>query len=299
MTKTDLYQDVTDRIIAQMEKGVLPWARPWSADKAPFDFPNNAATGNHYSGINILLLWDAQLEGEHSTHSWLTYKQAQSLGGNVRKGERGSTVCYASTFTPQKEKTAAAQEGRDARAIGFLKRYTVFNADQCDGLGDKFTPAEPMPEREMIPAAEAVIAATGADFRHGGNKAFYSPFHDFIQTPHQQKFDDQINYYRTAFHELGHWTGHKSRLDRDLKNGFGSKDYAREELIAEMSAAFSCARLGITPTVRHADYLGSWLKVLKEDKRAIFKAASMASKATAFVMQDTPKDHAQPLQQAA
>ena len=278
---------MTDTIIAQLEQGAVPWVQPWGlVDVAtPFGMPENGHTGNIYSGINILLLWAAAFESCRTTQKWVTFKQALELGGNVRKGERGTNVVYANTFTPKAEQERAAQAGDDPQAIGFLKRYTVFNANQCEGLPtDLFEGAAPLPEREAIPRAETLIAATGADFRSGGNKAFYVPAGDFIQVPLQQAYFEQINYYRTCFHELGHWTAHKSRLDRNLKSKFGSKDYAREELVAEMASAFVCARLGIVPTVRHTDYLASWLQVLKEDKRAIFRAASMASKAADYIL---------------
>jgi antirestriction protein ArdC len=166
-----------------------------------------------------------------------------------------------------------------------LKRYTVFNAEQCDGLpAGLFGTVEPRSPREIVPEAEALIGATGADFRIGGDQAFYVPSEDFIRIPNQTAYTDQINYYRTAFHELGHWTGHKTRLDRGLTTKFGTVDYAREELVAEMATAFVCASLGIVPTVRHADYIGNWLQVLKEDARAIVKAASLASKACNFIL---------------
>jgi antirestriction protein ArdC len=152
-----------------------------------------------------------------------------------------------------------------------LKRFTVFNIAQCEGLRDGlFADAEPLPEREIVPVAEEVIAASGIPFRIGGAKAFYAPSQDYVQVPPQPAFFEQVNYYRTALHELCHGSGHSSRLDRKIMNPFGSKDYAREELVAEMGSAFLCAALGIVPTVRHADYLGSWLEVLREDNRAIF-----------------------------
>ncbi|NOW48525.1 antirestriction protein ArdC [Novosphingobium sp. SG751A] len=141
-----------------------------------------------------------------------------------------------------------------------------------------------MPEREIVPIAEEVIAASGVPFHIGGGKAFYVPSADYVQVPPQPAFFEQVNYYRTALHELCHATGHSSRLDRKLTNPFGSKDYAREELVAEMGSAFLCAALGIVPTVRHADYLGSWLEVLREDNRAIFRAASQASKAAEWLL---------------
>src|SRR5690606_3429489 len=164
-----------------------------------------------------------------------------------------------------------------AQSVPFLKRFTVFNVAQCEGLrsGLAADPA-PLPEREIVPVAEEVIAASGVDFRIGGSRAFYVPAHDYVQVPPQPAFFEQINYYRTCLHELTHATGHPSRLGRKLVNRFGSKDYAREELVAEMGSAFLCAALGIVPTVRHADYIGSWLEVLREDNRPIFRAASGA-----------------------
>lgn len=167
----------------------------------------------------------------------------------------------------------------------FLKRFTVFNVAQCEGLREGLAsdPA-PLPEREIAPIAEEVIAASGVDFRIGGNRAFYVPSDDFVQVPPQPAFFEQVNYYRTCLHELCHATGHAKRLGRDLTNSFGSKDYAREELIAEMGSAFLCAALGIVPTVRHADYVGAWLDVLREDNRAIFRAASAAGRAAEWLL---------------
>jgi len=293
----DLYQSVTDRIIQEMEAGRAPWVQPWGApgSDAPVGLPKNASTGRTYSGINILLLWGAAIEAGRSGQNWLTFKQALALGGAVRKGERGTTVVYADRFTPQTEKERAKETGEDARQVAFLKRYTVFNTDQCDGLPEAASAAPtPLPEREAIPRAEALIAATGADFRIGGARAFYVPSQDYIQVPPQPAFFQQIDYYRTSFHELGHWTGHASRLARDLSNGFGSKGYAREELVAEMASAFVCAALSIKPIVRHTDYLATWLEVLREDKRAIFKAASLASKAADFLLASRSAEAASP-----
>lgn len=291
-SRRDLYQDVTDKIIAQLEACAVPWVQPWGRDgiTTPFGLPQNAATGISYSGINILLLWVAAIETRRSTQKWLTFKQALDLGGCVRKGERGTTVCYADTFIPKTESERAAETGETPNRVGFLKRYTVFNVDQCDGLPDAlYQSAAPLPECETIPRAEALIKSTGADFRIGGDCAFFVPSDDFIQVPPQPVFHDQINYYRTCFHELGHWTGHHTRLDRTLTGKFGSKDYAREELVAEIASAFICAAQDIIPTVRHSDYIANWLQVLKEDKRAIFRAASLASKAADFVLAFEPK----------
>ncbi len=291
--RTDLYQDVTDTVIRELEAGRAPWAQPWGRPDiaTPLGLPSNGHTKRNYSGINILLLWGAAIETRRTTQVWLTYKQALVLGGNVRKGESGTAVCYADTFIPKKEQERAQVDGTDPQKIGFLKRYTVFNVDQCEGLPPElYEGAMPLPECETIPIAEKLIKATGADFRIGGDRAFYVPSKDLIQVPPQPAFFEQINYYRTCFHELGHWTGHKSRLERDMKGAKGSIPYAKEELVAEMTSAFVCAALSIVPTVRHTDYLGSWLRVLRNDKRAIFRAASLASKAADYILANYTPD---------
>ena len=277
--------------------GRAPWVQPWgmAAVKAPLAMPRNASTHRRYSGINVLILWGAVIERGFSSQSWLTFRQALGLGGNVRKGERGTTVVYADRFTPEDERRRAEQTGEEPGAIPFLKRFTVFNTDQCEGLPEEIAKVAPPPPPGLIePQAEALIAATGADFRIGGARAFYSPTHDFVQVPPPQAYFEPINWHRTACHELAHWVGHPSRLARDLSGSYGSKAYAREELIAEMAGAFVCASLGIVPTVRHADYLGSWLEVLREDDRAIVRAASAASKAADYLLAFQP-DHVEPV----
>jgi len=281
----NLYQEVTDRIISELEQGRVPWVQPWGPANANLGLPKNAATSRRYSGINILVLWGAVHDKNFRGQNWLTFRQALTLGGCVRKGEKGTTVFYADRFIPKSEQERAAKTGDDPNAVPFLKRFTVFNVDQCDGLPETaFAGIAPLPEREVIPHAEDLIQRTGADFRIGGNRAFYQPAGDYIQVPPQPAFHHQIDFYRTAYHELGHWTGAKHRLARDHSGRFGSHPYAREELVAEMSSAFICAALGITPTVRHTDYLASWLEVLKEDNHAIFRAASQASKAADFIL---------------
>ncbi|WP_260582429.1 ArdC family protein [Sphingopyxis sp. PET50] len=287
--RADLYEEVTRRIISELEAGRFPWVQPWGRGEgegavAP-GLPRNALTGRPYSGVNILILWGAVIDHGWPSQTWLTFRQALAAGGSVRKGERGTAVVYADSFTPEAEKERAREAGEDAKAIPFLKRFTLFNVAQCEGLGEGLAadPA-PLPEREIVPLAEAVIAASGVDFRIGGDKAFYVPAHDFVGVPPQPAFFEQINYYRTALHELTHATGHVSRLDRKLMNGLGGKHYAREELVAEMGSAFLCAALGIVPTVRHADYLAHWLELLNEDSRAIFRAASHASKAADWIL---------------
>lgn len=280
-----LYADVTAKIVAELEAGRVPWVQPWDGAKAGLGLPRNAATGNAYSGINILILWSAVIERGFAAQNWLTFRQALSLGGHVRKGEKGVTLVYADRFTPKAERERAAAEGDEARSVPFLKRFTVFNVAQCDGLPDNLLASPAMlPECETVPAAEALIAATGAAFHTGGATAFYVPSLDRIEVPPHAAFHEPINFYRTCFHELGHWTGHPSRLARDLSGRFGSRAYAAEELVAEMASAFVCAALGIVPTVRHADYIASWLDLLRDDDRAIFRAATLASKAADFLL---------------
>ena len=282
-----IYREVTDRIIGELEQGRVPWVQPWGAPgtRTPLGLPRNAATGKTYSGINILLLWGAAIAGGRTAQAWITYRQAKAMGGHVAKGEKGTTVVYADRFIPEKERKRAEEAGEDAQAVPFLKRYTVFNLAQCEGLPARLAEtAAPLPERETVPRAEALIAGTGADFRIGGDRAFYNIAGDFVQVPPQPAFFHQIDYYRTCFHELGHWTGHESRLARAFGKRFGSQAYAREELVAEMASAFVCASLDITPTVRHADYLAAWLDVLRADDKAIFAAASQASKAADFIL---------------
>ncbi len=284
--RVSLYDEVTSRIVAELEAGRLPWVQPWgTTGTAATGLPRNALTGRSYSGVNVLILWGAVIERGFPSQSWLTFRQAQSAGGCVRKGERGTGVVFADRFIPKGEAERAARADEDARAIPFLKRFTVFNVAQCEGLrpGLAADPA-PLPEREIVPVAESLIAASRADFRIGGNRAFYVPSLDFIQVPPQPAFFEQIDYYRTCLHELTHWTGHPSRLARDLTGNFGTGKYAREELAAEMGSAFLCAALGIVPTVRHADYIGHWLAVLREDNRAIFRAASAASKVADYLL---------------
>ncbi|MDK3020463.1 ArdC family protein [Pseudodonghicola flavimaris] len=291
--RTNLYDDITDKIIAELEEGRLPWVQPWgtAAVQAPLAMPRNASTGRQYSGINVLILWGAVIQHGYPTQHWLTFRQALSLGGNVRKGERGTTVVYADRFTPEDEKRRARETGEDANSIPFLKRFTVFNAAQCEGLPDDIAVEAPPPPPGLIePQVEALIAATGIDFRIGGNRAFYVPALDYVQVPPPHAYFEPINWHRTALHEMGHATGHASRLGRDFSGSFGTKTYAFEELIAEISSAFCCASLGIVPTVRHADYVGSWLEVMREDSRAIVRAASQASKAADWLLAHLPDD---------
>lgn len=291
--RTNLYDEVTAKIIAELEAGRFPWVQPWDSHVAGGPgLPMNALTSRRYSGVNVLLLWGAAIAGEYPSQCWLTFKQALEAGGNVRKGEKGTAIVYADRFIPEAEKARAVESGEDAKAIPFLKRFTVFNVAQCEGLRPGLaTDTAPLPEREIVPHAEALITATGADFRIGGAEAFYSPSGDYIQVPPRRAFRDPINFYRTAFHELSHFSGARHRLNRETLHHYHDSLAVRmrEELCAELSAAFICATLGIAPTVRHADYLGAWIDVLGADNRAIFRAASAASKAADFILRYDPR----------
>ncbi|WP_439396746.1 ArdC family protein [Bradyrhizobium sp. PMVTL-01] len=290
--RTSLYDEITNKIIGELEAGRVPWVQPWgsAAAAASLAMPKSAATGRQYSGINVLILWGAATEHAFTSQSWLTFRQALSLGGHVRKGERGTSVVYADRFVPADEKRRASETGDEAQAIPFLKRFTVFNIDQCEGLPSEIATTPPPPPGLIEPKIEYLIKATGIDFRIGGNRAFYMPAEDYVQVPPPQAYFEPINWHRTAFHELAHASGHTSRLNRDLSGSYGSKKYAFEELIAEISSAFGCASLGIVPTVRHADYIGSWLEVLREDNRAIVRAASQASKVADYLLGFLPEE---------
>lgn len=283
--RTNFYDDITRKIIAELEAGCVPWVQPWeaAAAKAPLAMPQNAATRRRYGGINILILLSAAVERGFSGQSWLTFRQALSLGGCVRKGERGTTVVYADRFVPAEEMKRASMAGDEAQSIAFLKRFLVFNIDQCDGLCADVSRIAPSPHM-FEPQVEVLIRATSIDFRIGGDRAFYCPPKDYVQVPPPAAYFEPINWHRTALHELAHASGHSSRLNRDLSGGYGTKKYAFEEIVAEISSAFCCASLGIVPTVRHADYIGSWIEVLREDNRAIVRAASQASKAADYLL---------------
>lgn len=285
--RVDLYKQITDKIIAQLEAGSVPWVQPWSAGPgiAGVAMPRNGATARAYSGINVLLLWQAAIDNGFQNQRWLTFRQALGLGGCVRRGEQGTPVVYADRFTPDDERKRAERAGEEARQVAFLKKFTVFNVAQCDGLPDQVT-APPAPPREDLiePRFRALMERSGARIALGGSMAFYRPADDAIVLPPPEAFHEPVNFHRTAAHELSHWTGGPTRLNREMKTRHGSPCYAREELVAEMSAAFVCAALGIVPTVRHADYIATWLEVLREDDRAIVRAASQASKAADFLL---------------
>jgi antirestriction protein ArdC len=277
----DLYSDVSARVLAELERGAVPWVKPWSAT-AGKNMPCNAVTNRPYSGCNVVLLWIARNEG-WATPRFLTFNQAKEAGGNVRKGEHGTKVYFVKNLIV-KDREATAED--DTKLIPMMREFTVFNVAQCENLPESVISGKPMRTRNpdtRDQLADEFIAATGADFREGHGEAFFSPSTDFISMPAFPAFKGADHFYCVAFHELSHWTGHKSRLDRDLKNRFGSKNYAAEELIAEMAAAFLCAEFGFDGDVRHAGYIQSWIGLLKDDKRAFFTACSKAQSAANYL----------------
>lgn len=283
----DIYTRITDQIVAALEQGIKPWTQPWNAAHAAGSISRPLRhNGQPYSGINVLSLWASSMERHFAAPIWMTFKQAHELGGHVRKGEKGSPVVYANTLTRTERDDATGKEVD--QTIPFMKGYTVFNIEQIEGLpAHYYAPAKTqLNPDQRVAAADAFFADTGADIRHGGNSAYYCPPQDYIQIPVFESFRDAESYYATLAHECTHWTQHKSRLDRDLgREKFGDAGYAREELVAELGAAFLCADLGITLDDRedHAAYIGSWLKVLRDDKRAIFTAAAHAQRAADFL----------------
>ena len=283
--RADIYNQITDKIVADLEKGVRPWFKPWSAGNTEGRIVRpRRVTGEPYKGINVLWLWATADTNGYGSPTWMTYRQATELGGQVRKGEKGTLSVYADRF----RKTETNDKGEEIeRDIPFLKGYAVFNCDQIDNLPERFrAKPEPKPQAwERDEKFEAFMANTGADIRHGGNRAYFSRASDHIQMPPREAFRDRESYGSTLSHEITHWAGSEKRLNRVFGKRFGDDDYGREELVGELGAAFLCADLGITPEVRedHASYIDHWLKVLKADKRAIFSAAAHAQRAADYL----------------
>lgn len=269
----DLYQEVTDKIVAAIESGTPPWRRSW---KGKSNTLNMSLPYRHnfeaYRGINIMLLL---MEGRQSPF-WFTYRQAALLGAQVRGGEKGTMIVFFKPFE-SKEKDSNGKP----KKVFVLRSYTVFNADQIDNLPVIYT--NPTSE---VPLPDPYFDKCGADIRYGGNSAFYMPSGDFIQMPMEKDFETKADYWATKAHELVHWTSHETRCNRSLKGRFGDYAYGAEELIAELGAAFIMAKLGLCPPEHqpgHASYLASWLRMMKEDKKAIFKAATDAQAAADFI----------------
>lgn len=282
--KSDVYEKITAKIVAALESGVRPWTQPWDGGGGVSRPLRH--NGQPYRGINVLVLWSAAAEKGFSSPFWMTYRQAQEYGGQVRKGEKSELAVFAKPVSKTETDPATGDES-ESRFIVW-KGFAVFNADQIDGLPERFQP-EAAPEREpaeRVSLAEHFFAELGADIRHGGTRAFYCPGTDHVQMPAFESFHNAEAYYSTLAHECTHWTKAPARLDRDFgRKRWGDEGYAMEELVAELGAAFLSADLGICPEPRddHAAYIESWLRVLKGDKRAIFTAASHAQRAADYL----------------
>ena len=290
-TRRDHYQDVTDRIITALEQGIVPWRRPWDRDKAGQNaMPHNVTTGRHYRGINILMLGMSPLSFTSGDNRWCSYKQASEQGWQVRKGEQGTTIFFFKQLELKDQDTPAPTDD-DRRFVPMLRAYSVFHASQIEGI-PAHVPAERREAEWRRPeAVDVILRNSGAIIRIGGAQAFYNPASDHIQLPPEDCFDSAESWQAVALHELSHWTGKSSRLDRDLTGNFGTPRYAEEELRAEISSAFMGARLNLpTDIPNHACYLRSWVAKLREDKRAIFRAAAAAQRIADYCLAFHP-DH--------
>ena len=292
IAQTEIYQQVTDQIIKQLESGVGEWRKRWAS--AGSGLPRNVA-GRSYRGVNILLLWSATQDRNFDSSIWGTFNQWKGIGGHVKRGEKGTRIIFWRVVTETVRDPKTGQEKEERRF--FCKQFVVFNLAQCGGEKlERFRTIRPVREFLDFAPAEEAISATGADIRHIGNRAFYTPDSDFVQLPPKVAFDSEASYYSTALHELVHWSGHDSRLNRlDKLARFGDQSYAAEELVAELGAAFLSSSLGIPnlPLQDNAAYLKSWLEVLRADNRAIFTAATAASAAADFILGFSRQDEAQ------
>jgi antirestriction protein ArdC len=285
--RKDVYTRITDQIIAQLEKGVRPWVKPWNADHAAGRITRPLRhNGQPYSGINVLSLWmSAELQG-YAAPIWMTFKQSLELNAHVRKGEKGSLVVYANSITRTEHDDKTGEDVE--REIPYMKGYTVFNVEQIDGLPEIFYAKAQPPADTLarIERAEQFFAAQNATIKHGGNRAYYAQELDYVQMPDFVSFRDAESYYATLAHEMTHWTKHPARLARDLgRKSWGDAGYAAEELVAELGSSFICADLNLCnePREENASYIANWLEVLKNDKRFIFSAAAHAQKAADYL----------------
>jgi antirestriction protein ArdC len=288
--RADIYQSVTDSIIQAIEAGAGEWRMPWHRPGGVQ--PINVSSRKFYRGINTLALWVSSEINGFGSSVWGTYKQWREIGAQVQAGSRGTQIVFWKTLNPgESEGEENAQGDRDKPRF-VARGFTVFNSAQVDGFDHE--PVHCLSEIERVNVIDEFVAATGARIEHGGGRAYYAPQPDRIQMPPLNYFEDVIPYYGTLLHELTHWSGAKHRLDRTFGDRFGDQAYAFEELVAELGAAYLCSSLGITVEVRrdHAQYIESWLKVLKHDKRAIFTAASLAQKATDFLYGFQPEAQA-------
>ncbi|WP_342150213.1 ArdC family protein [Methylorubrum sp. SB2] len=276
-------EEITARIIRDLEEGVPAWVKPWTADRscAAIRLPTNAVSSRPYSGINILALWAATMERGFRTHAWLTYQQANEIGARIKKGEKSEKVVFVKFLEPKEE-----SEGNKGRKIPMLRVFWVFNLDQCENVPPTYLkPPEMLPPSEYKLAMTRYVSDIGVTaINFGCQSARYIPSLDQIEVPDLKRFSSDEAFSGTLAHEAVHATGHKDRLARKYGERFGDEAYAYEELVAELGSAFLCAQLGIPPTTRtQASYIASWVKVLKGDHRAITSAASYASQALTFL----------------
>jgi antirestriction protein ArdC len=284
----DHYQEVTDRIIAALEAGTPPWRRPWDPDKAGGPaMPRNAATGHRYRGINVLTLGMSPLAFTSGDPRWATYKQSEERGWQVRKGERGTTGFFFKRLE-LRDDTKPDDDEDSVRRIPLLRAFTLFHASQIEGIPDYVPPTIEEAPWRAPEAAEIILAISGAVVRYGGDRAFYSPATDHIQMPPQSAFATAEGFCGTLIHELGHWSGAEARLNRDLRNRFGSHDYAREELKVEIGRVMTCTELGIAVSdsdfSNNAAYIASWLERLRSDRKEIFRAAADAQRIADYLL---------------
>ena len=275
---------ITQEIIARLEAGTKPWIKPWRG--VPVSRPQRAC-GIPYRGMNVFWLWMIADMCGYASPFWMTYNQAKSLGAQVRKGEKSTIAIFYKSYTKEVEAPDTGEKTDEARRV--LKAYPVFNADQVEGLPERFHPAVTLelvePEGREA-ELDAFFAAIPVNLRHQGCEAYYEPTADRVTMPPTSLFSGFDHYYATLAHELSHWTGHASRLGRDLKNRFGTAAYAAEELVAELSSAMLGAELGlpVTHLDSHASYIEHWLKLLKDDDRAILTAAAKAEEASTLLL---------------
>ncbi len=284
--KRNIAEEITKRILEDLEKGITPWEKPWKAGRG-WPFPLNASTKRNYRGINVfLLLGEAQRRG-FSCPSWLTFNQAKGLGGNVRKGEKGTQVVFYKKLSKTKSLDLEDEVLAEEQAFWILRTYTVFNLDQVEGLDHLKPKVEPVEPFKAIQEAEVILRGSGVRIVHSNSdRAFYDRQGDFISLPFQESFESPESYYSVVFHECCHASGASHRLNREFGKRFGDQAYAFEELVAEMGAAFLCATAGIPYTTRHSDYIGDWVKVLKDHQRAILTAAAKAQAAVDFLLKN-------------
>jgi len=289
----DIYKTITQEILASLKEGVAPWNKPWCSE-----IPKNAVTKRPYSGINVLVLWSALEKHQYKTSLWLTFKQAKDANLSVKKGEKGTRVVFVKSLNKKDDKNEHESDKNDKKVVFIMRSFVVFNLDQLTGDEEKLAALYPEHckvdvDESLFSSARQCVENIGAEITQGVEACFY-PQRDFISMPSMQSFyltgqnnevESQSNYYATLFHELVHWSGHESRLNRDLEGRFGESSYAAEELVAEMGSAFLCAQFGITGKLQHASYIKSWVKILENDDHAIFTAASKAQQAVDFLLE--------------